>query len=109
MTKSELREMIRECLREELSKRSLKESQELEPITMRGTKARKMKMYCADDGSGEYELVFEADGKVVDRQFAGSFENVMIMCFDFFEKNSKKFGLETIVNTLEVNLNHTFY
>ncbi len=101
MTKSELKEMIRECLKEELDKKA--SLQEDIPTT------KKFKMYCEDDGSGEYDLVFEADGQEVARQFAGSFENVMIMCYDFFEKNAKKFGVQTIVNTCEVSLNHIFY
>ena len=67
------------------------------------------KMYCEETHGGEYDLVYEVNGKVVDRRFVGSFENVMLECYDFFKRNSEKYGLESRVNTLVVKLDHTFY
>jgi hypothetical protein len=108
ITKTELKGLIRESIREELATNKLIESQFSEN-GVDDPYNRKQKMYCVETPGGEYELVYEINGKVVDRQFSGSFENVMLDCYDFFRRNSEKYELESRVNTLEVKLEHTFY
>ena len=86
----------------------LTEGEWKEPTKLTEATGDEMRMY-VDGEDGTYDLVFEVNGKIVERQPEGSFENVMIDCYDFFEKNCEKYGVESRVNTLEVTLTHTFY
>ena len=71
---------------------------------------RDFKMYCrevSNDGS-EFELVFEMDGKVVDRQTEFCFQNILFESEDFLTRNCEKYGYDTRYDSFEINLNYIF-
>jgi len=71
---------------------------------------RYFKMYCKEIGNdgGEFELVFEIDGKVVDKQTEFSFQNVLIESDDFLTKNCEEYDYDSRFDSFEVNLNYIF-
>lgn len=71
---------------------------------------REFKMYCkevSNDGS-EFELVFEIDEKVVDRQTEFSFQNILIESENFLVRNCEKYDYDSRFDSFEVSLNYSF-
>lgn len=71
---------------------------------------RDFKMYCKEIGNdgSEFELVFEIDGKIVDRQTEFSFQNVLIESEDFLVRNCEKYDYDSRFDSFEVSLNYIF-
>ena len=70
----------------------------------------KYKIYCKvnEDGS-EFTLVAEKDSEIVKTQVECCFEDVMIECYSFFDKVIETYRPDTRFDSIEVNLNHTFW
>lgn len=67
---------------------------------------RKFRMYVVEvsnDGS-EFELVFEIDGKVVDRKTGYCIEDCLYYSHDFFWNNCENNKFNGMKDTLEVDL-----
>ncbi len=67
---------------------------------------RKFRFYMEDvsiDGS-EFELIFELDGKVVDRKVEYSVEDCLIDSYDFFYENCEKYLFDGRCDSLDFNL-----
>ena len=67
---------------------------------------RKFRMYMEDvsNDGGEFQLVFEIDGKVKDIQTEYCVENCMIESCNFFSRNCEKYEYDTRFDRMEVNL-----
>jgi hypothetical protein len=62
-----------------------------------------------NEDRSEFELRCEKDGKIVEREGGlYSFEDVMIKCYDFFNRVCTKYNPDTRFDILEVNLNYRF-
>jgi hypothetical protein len=72
---------------------------------------RAMKMYCVEVGNdaSEFELIFEVDGKIVDRATEYSFDDILITSAAFFKRNCEKVGFDTRFDRLEIKLDYTYY
>jgi uncharacterized protein YkuJ len=72
---------------------------------------RKMKMYCVDvsPDASEFELRFEVDGKLVDKQTTYSFDDILIISAEFFSRNCEKVGFDGRCDRLEVKIDYTYY
>ena len=69
---------------------------------------RKFKMYCvevSDDGS-EFELRFEIDGEVVDKEVGYCMDDILFMCYNFYNKNCEKYNFDLRSDKLEININY---
>ena len=71
---------------------------------------RKIKMYCVDvdnDGS-EFEVRFEINGEILERETVYSFDDVLIVSYEFFKKNCEKYNFDSRRDILEVCLSYTY-
>ena len=68
---------------------------------------RKFKFYMeevSNDGS-EFELIFEIDGKFVDKKVCYSVEDCLIDSYDFFHENCEKYLFDGRIDSLDYKLN----
>ena len=71
---------------------------------------RKIKMYCVDvdnDGS-EFEVRFEINGEILERETVYSFDDVLIISYEFFKNNCVKYLVDPRRDTFEVCLSYTY-
>ncbi len=69
---------------------------------------RNFRMYFVDisnDGS-EFELRFECNGEVIDKKVEYSVDDILIVSYEFFNKNCEEFGFDSRFDSLSIELNY---
>lgn len=71
---------------------------------------RDFKLYCKEIGNdgSEFELIFEINGKVVDKQTEFSFQDILIESENFLVRNCEKYYYDSRFDSFEVSLNYIF-
>lgn len=69
---------------------------------------RNFKIYCKDvsDEGSEFELRFVVDGQIVSTQTTYSFDDVLIISYDFFRENCEKYEYDSRFDELSVDLSY---
>lgn len=71
---------------------------------------REFKCYCVDvsgDGS-EFELVFEMNGKVVDKEVYYCMDDVLSSAYDMYRRNCEKYSFDSRFDKLVINISYRF-
>ena len=69
---------------------------------------RIIKIYCievSNDGS-EFELRFEINGELVDKEVGYCIDDILFMSYEFYSKNCEKYNFDIRYDKLEINLNY---
>jgi hypothetical protein len=59
----------------------------------------------SNDGS-EFELRFECNGEVIDKQVEYSVDDILIVSYEFFNKNCDEVGFDSRFDSLSIELNY---
>ena len=71
---------------------------------------RKFDCYCvevSDDGS-EFELIFEMNGNVVDKEVCYCIDDVLGSVHGMYKRNCKKYGFDSRFDKLDINISYKF-
>lgn len=69
---------------------------------------RNFRMYfveVSNDGS-EFELRFECNGEVIDKKVEYSVDDILIVSYEFFNKNCEEVGFDSRFDSLSIELNY---
>jgi hypothetical protein len=108
MKKSELRQLVRECLKEELnSRKNLKEYYEGDDVAMEPYAERQFKFSLEEVNAGDehYRLVLDIDGKRVATEDWYSLSDALLSVGDFYVDKCEEFGLDTRCDGVIIDIN----
>ena len=69
---------------------------------------RHFRMYFVDvsNDCSEFELRFERNGEVIDKQVEYSVDDILFVSYEFFKKNCETFGFDSRFDSLSIELHY---